>query len=204
MFNSLQFDDYNKKLTGSENFYKLLKKQPSQNEGGGNDTVVFNLDRPLLKNRKKQKKESWWEYLTNCCRSKSSKRSAKKERKRLNKKKKQWEQMMTGFVKTDSFYENYDFQNRGIRKNWKKFLEYVISGSNHLNNKFAALSSVSSKASLMRVLVFAFVDKEGIISETGKYVDEIGLIDNKEEKTVFDLIHDSNVKKEEEIYSFEN
>lgn len=27
MFNSLQSDDYNKKLTGSQNFYKLLKKE---------------------------------------------------------------------------------------------------------------------------------------------------------------------------------
>ena len=51
--------------------------------------------------------------------------------------------MMTGFIKTDSFYENYDFQNRGIRKNWKKFWEYVRSGSNHMNNIFAALSSTS-------------------------------------------------------------
>jgi hypothetical protein len=30
------------------------------------------------------------------------------------------------------------------------------------------------------VSVFAFVDKEGIISETGKYVDEIAMINNLE------------------------
>lgn len=60
---------------------------------------------------------------------------------------------------------------------------------------FAALSSVS---------ILAFVDKEGIISETSKYVDEIGVINSNEQKIVFDLIHDSHVKNEEDVYSFEN
>ena len=54
------------------------------------------------------------------------------------------------------------------------------------------------------ISVFAFADKEGIISETAKYVDEIAVIDKLEQKTVFDLIHDAHVRKEEEIYSFEN
>jgi hypothetical protein len=52
--------------------------------------------------------------------------------------------------------------------------------------------------------VFAFVDKEGIISETAKYVDEIAAIDKQEKKIVLDLLHDPQVRKEEEIYSFEN
>jgi hypothetical protein len=48
------------------------------------------------------------------------------------------------------------------------------------------------------------MDKEGIISESTKYVDEIGVINRHEQKVVFDLIHDSHVTREEEIYSFEN
>ena len=52
--------------------------------------------------------------------------------------------------------------------------------------------------------MFAFVDKEGIVSETGKYVDEMAVVDTHEAKVVLDLVHDSHVKKEEEIYAFEN
>ena len=54
------------------------------------------------------------------------------------------------------------------------------------------------------VSVFAFADKEGIVSEMDKYVDELAMINSKEEKVILDLIHDVHVKKEEEIYSFEN
>ena len=54
------------------------------------------------------------------------------------------------------------------------------------------------------VSVFAFVDKEGIISETGKYVDEVAVIDKQGGKVVLDLMHDSHVRREEEIYALEN
>lgn len=64
-----------------------------------------------------------------------------------------------------------------------------------MNNVFASMSSVS---------VFAFVDKEGIISETGKYVDEVAFIDKLGNKMVLDLMHDSHVRTEEEIYALEN
>ena len=65
------------------------------------------------------------------------KRSAKKRKeKKMNEK-------IAGFVKTDIFYENYDFQNRGLRKNWAKFCEFYRSGCNHLNNIFALMSCVS-------------------------------------------------------------
>jgi hypothetical protein len=56
----------------------------------------------------------------------------------------------------------------------------------------------------LTLLVFGFVDKEGIISETGKYADEIAVIDKQGNKIVLDLMHDSHVTKEEEIYAFEN
>lgn len=47
------------------------------------------------------------------------------------------QKMIAGFVKTDLFYENYDFQNRGFKNNWSKFVEFYRSGCNHLNNIFA-------------------------------------------------------------------
>ena len=42
------------------------------------------------------------------------------------------------------------------------------------------------------IIVFAFVDKEGIISESTKYVDEMAVIDQLKQKRVFDLSHDSH------------
>jgi hypothetical protein len=54
------------------------------------------------------------------------------------------------------------------------------------------------------VSVFAFIDKEGIISETAKYVDEIAVIDKNNQKVVLDLAHDSHVSNEEETYTFES
>lgn len=54
------------------------------------------------------------------------------------------------------------------------------------------------------VSIFAFVDKEGIISEMSKYVDEMAVIDRKKQKIVLDLIHDTHVHHEEDVYSFEN
>jgi hypothetical protein len=73
-------------------------------------------------------------------------------------------------LKTDKFYEIYDFQDRGLRKNWGKFWEFYRSGCTHINNIFAPLSCVS---------IFAFVDKEGIITEMAKYVDEMAVIDKQ-------------------------
>lgn len=90
-------------------------------------------------------------------------------------------------INTKSFYENFDFNNRGIKKNWHHFWHFVRSGSNHINNIFAQLSSVS---------VFAFVDKEGIITETGNFVDELCVINQQEKKEVFDLNHDYNAARE--------
>jgi len=54
------------------------------------------------------------------------------------------------------------------------------------------------------VSIFAFIDKEGIISETAKYVDELAIIDKENKKVVIDLIHDSHVINEDETYTFEN
>jgi len=54
------------------------------------------------------------------------------------------------------------------------------------------------------VSIFAFIDKEGIISETAKYVDELALIDKENKKVVLDLTHDSHVINEDETYTLEN
>ena len=37
-----------------------------------------------------------------------------------------------------------------------------------------------------------------------KYVDEMAVIDKKEQKVVLDMVHDTHAAFEEEIYSFEN
>ena len=54
------------------------------------------------------------------------------------------------------------------------------------------------------VSIFAFIDKEGIISETAKYVDELAVIDKENNKVVLDMVHDSHVINEDETYTFEN
>lgn len=53
-------------------------------------------------------------------------------------------------------------------------------------------------------IVFAFVDKEGIITEMQKYVDEVAIIDKKEQKVVMNMVHNNHVGTEEEVYTFEN
>lgn len=53
------------------------------------------------------------------------------------------------------------------------------------------------------VTIFAFVDKQGIVTESQKYIDEVALINKKGEKTVLDLQHNTLIKREERIYEFE-
>lgn len=52
------------------------------------------------------------------------------------------------------------------------------SGCNQNKNYVALFSSVS---------VFAFIDKEGIVTENHKYIDEIAVVNEKEEKLVLDF-----------------
>ncbi|CDW88835.1 transmembrane protein [Stylonychia lemnae] len=211
LFNTLQYEDYYKLLPGSHNLYKLLKKETSNKNNldttlnlinssianlenkQNDDNVSKKLNIKEKKKKKKKKKFSWRKFLCYC--SKSHQISRLKKQRSKQKKLQKNNQKLNNIINADDFYKSYDFQNRGIRKNWKVFWGYVRSGSNHLNNYFAALSCVS---------ILAFVDKEGIVSETSKYVDEIGVIDKNQQKVVFDLIHDSHVKNEEEIYQFEN
>ena len=69
------------------------------------------------------------------------------------------------------------------------------SGSDHNTNIVAKVSSVS---------VFAFVDKQGVITETQKYVKELGVLDQKESRVVIDLQHNQEIpEKEAEVYIYE-
>jgi hypothetical protein len=40
------------------------------------------------------------------------------------------------------------------------------------------------------VSVFAFIDKEGIVTENQKFVDELAVVNEDEEKVILDLRHD--------------
>lgn len=52
------------------------------------------------------------------------------------------------------------------------------------------------------VSIFAFIDKEGIVTESQKYVDEIVILDKRGDKQLIDLNHNS-LQKEDKIYEFE-
>ena len=80
-------------------------------------------------------------------------------------------------------------------ENFSKFWKHLRAGINPNENIVAQMASVS---------IFAFIDKEGIVTESQKYVDEIAVIDKKGEKQVIDLLHHPLIKREDKIYEFEN
>ena len=56
------------------------------------------------------------------------------------------------------------------------------------------------------VSIFAFIDKEGIVTESQKYIDEIVLIrtaGQKQTAEVLNLQHNTLIRKEDKIYEFE-
>ena len=54
------------------------------------------------------------------------------------------------------------------------------------------------------VSVFAFIDKQGITTENQKYVDELVIFNEKEEKEVLDLMHKEHQSvKEAQVYQVE-
>ena len=53
------------------------------------------------------------------------------------------------------------------------------------------------------VTVFAFIDKEGIVTESQKFVDELAIINEKEEKVIIDLTHKKDAKSQVFGYQFE-
>lgn len=71
-------------------------------------------------------------------------------------------------------FKEVDFQNRNFdRINLRKFWQLLRSGINPGDNIVAQMSSVS---------IFAFIDKEGIVTDSHKYIDEIVLMNWKGEK----------------------
>ena len=58
-------------------------------------------------------------------------------------------------------------------------------------------------AQISSVSVFAFIDKQGVVTENQKYVDEIAIIDQNEEKVIIDLEHDQIASSENRVYKFE-
>jgi organic radical activating enzyme len=78
--------------------------------------------------------------------------------------------------------------------NFTKFQKNFLSGIDPGNNIVAQMASVS---------IFAFIDKEGIATESQKYIDEIVLINKKGEKQVLDMQHNALIKREDKIYEFE-
>lgn len=152
LFNSLQFDDYNKHYSDEKNLIKHMKKPQEKKKNGGNvdSTSTIPLEKPLVTKKTKVKKSAS-EPLTlmglltcKCLRGRDhKKRKSGTSSRRKNSTSKKRKEKITRFVKTDDFYEIYNFQNRGIRKNWTKFWEFYRSGCTHINNIFASLSCVS-------------------------------------------------------------
>lgn len=66
--------------------------------------------------------------------------------------------------------------------NFVTILRGLRGGFNHSSNIVAQLSSVS---------IFAFVDKEGIMTETQKFIDEVAVLSSKQQKVVIDLSHEA-------------
>lgn len=92
--------------------------------------------------------------------------------------------------------EDFELENRGFKANWKNFWWFFKSGSDKHTNVVAQMSSVS---------VFAFIDKQGICTENQKYVDELAMLDPKENIINLDLTHqaDNIPDKEIDVYNFE-
>ena len=47
------------------------------------------------------------------------------------------------------------------------------------------------------VSVFAFIDKQGICTENQKFVDELAILDTKENRIILDLAHDAGIPDKE-------
>ena len=89
--------------------------------------------------------------------------------------------------------EDFEFENRGFRANLPNFWSFMKSGSNTHTSIVAQMSSVS---------VFAFIDKQGVCTETQKYVDELAVLDTEEKGIIVDLEHDAGLTdKENKVYS---
>jgi fructose-1,6-bisphosphatase/sedoheptulose 1,7-bisphosphatase-like protein len=55
-------------------------------------------------------------------------------------------------------------------------------------------------AQVSSVSIFAFVDKEGIVTENQKYIDEVAVVNDKQEKVIIDLSHQVQTTDERAVY----
>ena len=101
----------------------------------------------------------------------------------------------SGGFKKQTKITAYEFKNRDIKANRVNFWKMMLSGCDNDNNIVAQMSSVS---------VFAFIDKQGITTENAKYVDELAVLNENEQREILDLNHNPNaIDREDRVYSIE-
>lgn len=80
----------------------------------------------------------------------------------------------------ESEQQNEFSMNKSLFKIIPEFWRFMRRGCNQSNNIVAQVSSVS---------IFAFIDKEGIVTENQKYIDEVTVIDSNNDQVIIDLAH---------------
>ena len=85
-------------------------------------------------------------------------------------------------IKVDKI-QDYQFKHGDFASISETFWKYMKSGCDQNNNIVAQMSAVS---------VVSYIDKQGITTENQKYVDELVVFNEKEEREVLDLMHKDN------------
>ena len=55
-------------------------------------------------------------------------------------------------------------------------------------------------AHVSSVSIFAFVDKEGIITQNQKYIDEVAIVNKDSQNVIIDLLHEDQTTDERKVY----
>ena len=143
------------------------------------ERVIDGVEISKNKKQKKAVKQRW------CCPPpKQEKR--KKKRGKKNKKKVELEKPSEQVSKFEIFQRWWHTM--------PEFVRYMRGGCNQSNNTVASVSSVS---------IFAFVDKEGIVTENQKYIDEVCVLNQQDEKVIIDFSHVSQIEDESSVYQNE-
>lgn len=154
------------------------------------NAVIISLSESLQKSDyNKQFSNNYFQFLQ----KKQRKINKKLESRRKSKSKKPRNKRnhIKGFIKVDTFYEEFNFKHAGIKEHFKKML---IEGVSRKENYVGILSSTT---------IVAFTDNEGIISENERYANEIAMFDQGSKKVVIDLLHDPYVGFDDDLYVFE-
>lgn len=126
---------------------------------------------------------------------KKEKRNEMQNKEKNEKKKHKLRTSVKGFIKIDTFYEEFNFGFKGLKNKWSLFKKLLFEGVSRKEYNYVALLSSAS--------VLAFIDCEGIVSENERYVNEIAMMDEKGKKVIIDLLHDPYVENEKDLYVFE-